>query len=214
MKNDYNLDHIIDSFYTKGSTKFLNRKEYLQAKNKIPKRLQKLYQPYENANKVIIYKKDLPDIGICKITFNSPVRHPMILKELFNLGLKEEMFGDIIVEDNIAYIYIFNDLYTDIKYNFTLNKISIKSIELLEILVSSLRIDYIISSITNDSRKSIVERFKNKDFILNYDIVTKNSILLEPDDIFSIRHFGKYKFNSIVKNTKKGGYIISVSKYK
>ena len=107
MKNDYNLDHIIDSFYTKGSTKFLNRKEYLQAKNKIPKRIQKLYQPYENANKVIIYKKDLPDIGICKITFNSPVRHPMILKELFNLGLKEEMFGDIIVEDNIAYIYIF-----------------------------------------------------------------------------------------------------------
>ena len=79
-------------------------------------------------------------------------------------------------------------------------------------MVSSLRIDNIISSITNDSRKSIVERFKNKDIILNYDIVTKNSILLEPDDIFSIRHFGKYKFNSIVKNTKKGGYIISVYK--
>lgn len=229
MKNDYNIDRIIDSFYSKGNTKFLNSKEYLQVKNKIPKSLQKTYYPYVDANKIIIYKKDIPDIAICKITFNSPIRHPMILKELFNLGFKEDTFGDIIIEDNIAYIYIFYEIFTDIKYNFNLNKISIKEIELidkaylsdyqvkyeeLELLVSSLRIDNVISSITNDSRKSILERFKNKEIILNYDVVNKYSINLSPNDVFSIRKYGKYKYNGIIKNTKKGGYIISVSKYK
>ena len=133
MKNDYNIDRIIDSFYSKGNTKFLNPKEYLQVKNKLPKNITNVYRPYKDANKVIIYKKQLTDIGICKITFNSSVRHPMILKELFNLGLKEETFGDIIVDDTIAYIYIFNNLFEDLKYNFTLNKISIKNIELLDV---------------------------------------------------------------------------------
>ena len=85
--------------------------------------------------------------------------------------------------------------------------------EELGILVSSLRIDNIVSSITNDSRKSILERFKNKDVILNYDVVTKASITLEENDVFSIRHYGKYRFNGIIKSTKKGGYIISISKY-
>jgi RNA-binding protein YlmH len=153
----------------------------------------------------------------------------MILKELFNLGFKEDTFGDIIIDDNIAYIYIFSEIFTDIKYNFNLNKISIKEIELidkdylsdyqvkyeeLELLVSSLRIDNVISSITNDSRKSILERFKNKEIILNYDVVNKYSINLSPNDVFSIRKYGKYKYNGIIKNTKKDGYIISVSKYK
>ena len=47
-----------------------------------------------------------------------------------------------------------------------------------------------------------MERFKNKEVILNYDIVTKNSTVLEPNDVFSIRRFGKYRFNGIIKNTK------------
>lgn len=229
MKNDYSINHIVDSFYSKGSTKFLNPKEYLQVKNKLPKNLQKVYKPFPEANKVIIYNKEIPDIIICKITFKSPVRHPMVLKELFVLGLKEETFGDIIVRDNTAYIFLLEELFEYIKYNFSLNKISISSIEKLdrdyladyeveydnlELLVSSLRIDNVISSITNDSRKNIVERFKNKEVILNYNIVTKYSINLEENDVFSIRRFGKYKYNNIIKTTKKGSLIISVTKYK
>ncbi len=228
MKNDYNINHILDSFYSKGSTKFLNPKEYLQVKNKLPKNIQKIYKPYKDATKVIIYKKEIPNIVICKIIFNSEVKHSMVLKELFILGLKEETFGDIIIEENIAYIYLLEELYDYVYYNFSLNKISINKIEKIdkdylaeyevqfeniELLVSSLRIDNIISSITNDSRKSIMTRFKNKEVILNYDVVTKNSINLEKDDVFSIRRYGKYRFNGIIKDTKKGGFIISISKY-
>ena len=158
MKNDYNIDRIIDNFYSKGYTKFLNPKEFLLVKNKLPKRTQNIYKPYNEAVKVIIYKKEIPNIIICKITFNSEVKHTMVLKGLFNLGLKEDTFGDIIIMDNIAYIYLLEELYDYVKYNYELNKVSINSIdkvdkdflkayepkfEKIELLVSSLRIDNI-----------------------------------------------------------------------
>ncbi len=228
MKNDYNIDRIIDNFYSKGYTKFLNPKEFLLVKNKLPKRAQNIYKPYNEAVKVIIYKNEMPNIIICKITFNSEVKHTMVLKGLFNLGLKEDTFGDIIIMDNIAYIYLLEELYDYVKYNFELNKISINNIdkidkdylkayepkfEKIELLVSSLRIDNVISSITNDSRKSIISRFKDNHILLNYDIVKKNDIYLKDGDVFSIRRIGKFRYNGIIKNTKKGGFIISIYKY-
>lgn len=228
MKNDYNIDRIIDNFYSKGYTKFLNPKEFLLVKNKLPKRTQNIYKPYNEAVKVIIYKKEIPNIIICKITFNSEVKHTMVLKGLFNLGLKEDTFGDIIIMDNIAYIYLLEELYDYVKYNYELNKVSIHSIdkvdkdylkayepkfEKIELLVSSLRIDNVISSITNDSRKSIISRFKDNHILLNYDIVKKNDIYLKDGDVFSIRRIGKFRYNGIIKNTKKGGFIISIYKY-
>lgn len=228
MKNDYNIDRIIDNFYSKGYTKFLNPKEFLLVKNKLPKRTQNIYKPYNEAVKVIIYKKEIPNIIICKITFNCEVKHTMVLKGLFNLGLKEDTFGDIIIMDNIAYIYLLEELYDYVKYNYELNKVSINSIdkidkdylkayepkfEKIELLVSSLRIDNVISSITNDSRKSIISRFKDNHILLNYDIVKKNDIYLKDGDVFSIRRIGKFRYNGIIKNTKKGGFIISIYKY-
>lgn len=227
MKNYY-LDHILESYYTKGYTAFLNGEKYLQVKNKLPSNTYNIFKPFNDANKVIIYKSDIPDITLCKISCNTNIKHQIILKELFNMGLKEDMFGDIIIDNNIAYLYIFSHLYEDILYNFKLYNIEINKIERIdldylsnyeprykeiEIIVSSLRMDNIVSKITNDSRKSILERFKNKDIVKNYQIITKYTTSLQEGDIFSIRRYGKYKFNKVIKETKSGGYIISILKY-
>ena len=49
--------------------------------------------------------------------------------------------------------------------------------------------------------------------MLNYNYLKNNSYNLHPDDIFSIRRFGKYKFIDIKKNTKSGNLIIEIYKY-
>ena len=83
-----------------------------------------------------------------------------------------------------------------------------------EYIVSSLRIDNVISTIINESRKNVLEKFKNKEIILNYNDELKPTRVLQINDIFSIRKYGKYKYNGIIKNTKKGGFIIEILMYK
>ena len=82
-----------------------------------------------------------------------------------------------------------------------------------KIIVSSLRIDNVISKIIKTNRDRVIDKIKNKEVILNYEIVNKNSILLKENDIFSIRRYGKYKFIGIEKSTKKDNYVIRYLKY-
>ena len=55
---------------------------------------------------------------------------------------------------------------------------------------------------------------KNKEIILNYDILKNNSYQLKENDVFSIRRFGKYKYIKIIKQTKNSNFIIECHKYK
>lgn len=80
-------------------------------------------------------------------------------------------------------------------------------------LCSSLRIDNVVSSITNLSRSSVDELFKDDNVLLNYEIVKKFRVI-EEGDILSIRRFGKYKFNQDLGKNKKNKFIVEILKYK
>ena len=79
-------------------------------------------------------------------------------------------------------------------------------------LISRL-IQVIVSTITNESRNSVLDKFKNKEIILNHEEEIKPTRILHENDIFSIRRYGKYKFSTIKKATKKGGFIIEILVY-
>lgn len=226
--NNYNIEKIIDSLYNKGYTNFLSMKELSQIKNKLPKTEYKVYSLYEDSSKYILYKKDIPDIKLYKIVSKVELRHQDILGTIFSLGLKEDTFGDITKYQDSFYIFLLPHLVDYFKYNLTEiknNKINLveESLSLSEnfkqeylrkeYIVSSLRIDNVISTIINESRNSILEKFKNKEIILNYEEDIKPTRTLRENDVFSIRKYGKYKYSKILKTTKKGGYIIEVLKY-
>ena len=127
-----------------------------------------------------------------------------------------------------SYVYIENNLSTYIKDNLNIignKKVVLEEVSLdvlkdyerkyeeNEIIVSSIRIDSIVSSIIKSSRSKALEKIKNKEVIVNYEVMSKNSYLLKENDIFSIRRYGKYKFVGIVKSTKKDNYIVKYLKY-
>ena len=215
--NNYNIEKIIDSLYNKGYTNFLTGKDLMLVKGKLPKREYKIYEPYEDCSKVILYKKNIPDIKLYKIVSKVELRHQDILGTIFSLGLKEDTFGDITKYQESFYIFLLPHLVDYFKYNLT--EIKNNKIELIEedisvsnnfkqeyiikeYIVSSLRIDNVISTITN------------KEILLNYEEDIKPTRTLRENDIFSIRKYGKYKFSKIIKTTKKGGLIIEVLIYK
>ncbi len=229
MKNNYNIEKIIDALYKKGSTNFLNQKDLNLIKGKLNKNEYKIYNLYKDSNKVILYKKNIPSIKLLKIVSKAELKHQDILGTIFSLGVKEDTFGDIIKYQGSFYIFTLPHLaeyfiynLNEIKGNYiTLTEIELKISENFiqeyiekEYIVSSLRLDNIISTIIGESRSVTLERFKNKEIILNYNSEIKPNKILKLNDIFSIRKIGKFKFKEIKKTTKKGGFVIKILKYK
>jgi RNA-binding protein YlmH len=227
--NNYNIEKIIDSLYNKGYTNFLNPKDLSLVKGKLTKNEYKVYELYPESNKVILYKKDKPNIKLYQISSKVSLRHQDILGTIFSLGIKEDTFGDIIKYEDSFYIFLLPHLEDYFKYNLIEirnNKVELVEVdidisnnfkqeyEIKEYIVTSLRIDNVVSTITNESRNQVLDKFKNKEVVLNNDEDIKPTRILRDNDTFSIRKYGKFKFNKILKTTKKGGFIIEMLMYK
>ena len=209
-------------------TFFLDPKEQLELKSKLKKNDYKVFSPYKDAEKVSFYNEQLPEVILYEIKSKQEIRHQDILGTMYSLNISSEMFGDIILYNNRYFIYVLKLFQNYFEMNFT--KVRNSSIELvqldldylvdykrsyeeIELIVSSERIDTVISSIIHTNRNVIKDKIKDKEILLNHDLLKNNSYILKPGDIFSIRRFGKYKYIGIIKNTKKDNYIIKCLKY-
>ena len=229
MKQDiYKINNSIDRLLKGKSTLFLDAKEFKQVTSKLKKNNYKIYYPYEDSEKVILYTNEIPKISLIKIISYNKLKHQEILGSILGLNISSSYLGDIIIDEDNYYFYIFDELKDFILNNLIMignNSVKLEEIDFNylsnykrkyeenKIIVSSLRIDNVISKIIKTNRDKVIDKIKNKEIILNYEIVNKNSIILKENDIFSIRRYGKYKFIGIEKSTKKDNYIIKYLKY-
>lgn len=229
QKKDYyivekNLSKILRGEYTN----FLDPSIFLKVSSKLKNSIYNVYYPYIDSDKVIIYTNKLPEIRVLEIISYEKLTHREILGSLFALNIGSEMFGDIIISDNHYYIIVIDTIYDLInnylnmigKHPIKLKEVPIgtiknytKKYQEINLIVSSLRIDNIVSKLIGTSRDSIKKKFHDDEVILNYEPCHKINYLLKPNDIFSIKKHGKYKFIGITKTSKKGNYIINCHKY-
>lgn len=225
----YKIEKNLNRLYRKEATFFLDPKEQLELAKKLKKEPYQIYIPYPDSEKNIFYIKEEPKVILYKIKSKIPLEHREILGTLFSLNITSELFGDIVITNNHYYIYVLESIAPYIKNNLLLVKNSRielievpletlkeyhKEYETIEIIASSTRIDTVISRLIQTSRPNIIEKIKNKEIILNYDILKNNSYQLKENDIFSIRRYGKYQYIGIKKETKSKNYIIECKKYK
>lgn len=155
------------------------------------------------------------------------IQHPDILGALLNIGLKRSKFGDILITDKGKYIVVAKEVSDYILLQLT--KISSVSVTLSiidtnlslssstqytekTITVSSLRVDSIISALYNISRVKASEMIKKGMLKINYRVVDSIDKKLELEDMLSLRGFGRSKFFSEEKVTKKGKYRLIFKK--
>lgn len=226
--NNYEIEKNIEKLKRGIPTGFITRNIYKEISKKINKKDYNIYTPYQEADKIILYKNKLPNIKLYKIESYNNLTHQSILGSLFGLNITSETFGDIVYYNNNFYIYLLDTIS-----NLVINELKmignnpIKLIEVdnnllenyqknydkIEIIVSSLRIDTIIARLINTNREKSKEIIKEKLVTLNYETLTKYDYIIKENDIFSIKKYGKYKFIKIVKKTKKDNYIIWLNKY-
>ena len=227
MKKDILLNKIIENLNKNKYSNFLDQNEL----NYIIKNLNKLnvkyniYYPFDDAERSIIYKDTIPNISLIKINTNNIIKHSDILGFLYNFQIDMSLIGDILVDDSYFIIckseisdYLVYNIDKIKNYNVNLEKVDLEYLnnykreyEKVKLLVPSLRIDVIIAKITKKSRKDVLDIIKDKQVVLNYEILNKVTNLKQ-NDIFSIRKYGKYIFNGIEGNTKNN-IIVTLDKY-
>ena len=230
------LSNILDKYnnYLKTGksvcTNFLN--EY-QVKHIIPYLNQKnisysIYKPHETSEKIIIYFGKYENfITIYKVNIKDDIKHQHILGTLFSIGMNENTIGDIFVEKNFFYYTNLTRLnsylleqFISIKNN-NIKLIEAKEIVLeesrfehLEILLSSKRLDVVLSSLMNKSRSNILEILQNNNILLNYQIIKNGSVNVKENDVLSIHRVGKFKIGKELRTTKKEKIILEILKYR
>lgn len=180
-----------------------------------------------NTNKVIS-----DNISCIKII--PPIKGKLLHKDymgsIYSLGIKHEMIGDIMAYDSCAYVFVMNTIRKFIldnlikvkNQNVILELVDLNSDEVLnlsynftekEYIVCSKRIDAILSSVYNLSRKQVKEKINSGDLYINSKInfyITDN---LKKGDIVSFKRCGKFMFDDVVRETKNKNIVIKIKKY-
>ncbi len=191
-----------------------------------------LFYP-EKWNREIYEKNKDNELQIIEIILPNELKEKYVHRDylggLMKLGIKREKIGDIVVWKDGAHIIIQNEVANFLKENlksltrFQKANIEIKDIsdlhetnikkEEIEIMVSSMRLDNIVSEICRTSRTKAEEIINSQRAILNYETVMKTSKEIKPNDKLTIRGKGKFEIKDIVGNTKKGRYIVKIEQY-
>lgn len=148
--------------------------------------------------------------------------HSQILGTLVNrLGVKREYIGDILLEEEHSYVLLDKRfvplLMSEVEkisrtpVNFqerTIQSVTVDSLSkasLEQILVSSLRLDKVISTVFRMGRSKASQLIEAKQVKVDYSPVTQVGKSLEVGQLVSVRGFGRVRLKEIIgytKNTK------------
>lgn len=175
-------------------------------------------------------EKDDFGISVLQIKYNNKfdtLRHKDILGTLMSLGIKREMFGDIVPGDSCFYIAVDSNIEHTIM--FEIEKIKktkvhisvynefverVQEYTVKTVILSSMRLDKVVSSMYNISRTKAVELIRAQMVKVNYKVVDEIDFLCNNDDILSIRRFGRVKLQDTKRKTKSDNYVIEGFYYK
>lgn len=159
--------------------------------------------------------------------FSDELSHRDYLGAILNLGIDRSKLGDILIKDNVGYVftnqvignYIIEHL-TKIKHtNVTCcmcmhGDIDIKpTFKEIKGSISSIRLDAIIALAFQTSRSSMTGLISGGKVFVNGKLIQSNSYVLKEGDIVSVRGHGRFIFQGITNQTKKGRLFAMVSKY-
>lgn len=195
-----------------------------------------LFGGYENAERTIAAFGDEENcypIVCIKIEpvnkkFADKLSHRDFLGSLMNLGIERSTLGDIVINDNGAYLfclkkisdYIINELdrvkHTSVKCSVCESVPQFLSEPPGEekITVSSIRVDTVSAAVFNLSRNAVTQLVNQQKVFINSKTVYKDSVLLKENDRVTIRGCGKYIFTCIYNETKKHKQLIGVRIYR
>lgn len=81
------------------------------------------------------------------------------------------------------------------------------------LIVSSLRLDVLVSALVNVSRKKAQDFIRAGYVKVNHIVLDESSYLCNNNSVISIRGHGRFHFKEVIKRTKKDHLVIETGKY-
>jgi RNA-binding protein YlmH len=176
-----------------------------------------------------IYKSPFP-MKLIKIQSTSKfsnLTHRDFLGGILSLGIERSKIGDLLVDKNACYVPVHEDIEDFIIYNIDKISTAVCKVEAIDnlklipkhtfkeevILVSSVRIDGIVSKIAKTSRTKAQAMIEQGQVLINYVKIKDNSYELKGEERITIRGFGKFIMGNSVGNSKSGRIKIVIKKY-
>ena len=159
--------------------------------------------------------------------FSDQLNHRDYLGSLMNLGIDRSKIGDIVLQEQEAYLfcqekigdYLCSEL-TRIRHTTVIcNICSLEELKyeprLEEITgtVASVRLDALLSLAFRTSRSSLTGLIEGGKTFVNGKMITSNGYHLKDGDIISVRGYGRFRFCEVVSATKRGRYLVRLEKY-
>lgn len=152
--------------------------------------------------------------------------HRDFLGSLIGSGIKREMLGDIMLQEDSAYVICSKELSDYILYN--IDRIGSTPVKLkladhveaaaedekvITATVASLRLDSVISAGFGISRTKAVELIKSGRVRVNWEENDLTSKIIKQSDVISLRGKGRIILDEIAGNTKKDRIRITMKKF-
>lgn len=176
-----------------------------------------------------IYETHFP-IKLLKIEGKSKfinLEHKDFLGGILSLGIERNKIGDLVVENSVGYVPVHEDIVDFLLLNvdkigktpcciFEIqNEEEFPQVKFKEevILVSSLRIDGIVSKLTKSSRAKAVMLIEQGQVLVDYNKIKEKSHEVKGHERIIIRGIGKFIVGEVIGSSKSGKYKLIIKKY-
>lgn len=160
--------------------------------------------------------------------FADDFSHRDFLGALMNLGIDRSTLGDIRVGDREAFLFCLDNVAEFICENLTqvkhtrvrceivtqMRELPSEEPKLLDLQVMSERIDAVIAKVYNKSRNEVLNLFHSGKVYVNGRLCESNSRMLKPEEVVNVRGFGKFVYQGVQYETRKGRLSVRAAVYR
>ena len=161
---------------------------------------------------------EIPIVAFKIEGYNSKLSHRHFLGSILGLGINRSKVGDILIHEGYSQFVVKEEISTYVLINLnrignervTISQIPLKELKIPNVeydikryTVSSLRLDALISSIWNLSRKDSQKLIESERIKINWEPVDKPSKTVEVGSIISAKGYGRFILSSIEGVSKK-----------
>jgi len=171
-------------------------------------------------------------ISVLRVTWNKRYHHFShrdVLGAIMSLGIIRENIGDILVDDDGAYIFVLSEIADFLLLHLlSIGKASVNVEKLAEddfippvpktkelrVTVSSLRLDTIVAAAYGVSRSKALPLIQGGYVRVNWEEVLKPDKVLQEGDVISVKKKGRARILQVGDFTKKGRIAVTIMLYK